>query len=87
VEQGAGIAPLPEDSLRLVELSDITVPSRASTEDDDVRQVALTALWSVLGSDGSEVGQLRQSYLVTVVNSGSEWRVRDIQGAPHSFGD
>ncbi|WP_304453524.1 conjugal transfer protein [Nocardiopsis sp. YSL2] len=87
VEQGAAIAPLPDNSLRIVELSDIVVPSQSSTGDDDVRQVALTALWSVLGSDGSEVGQLRQSYLVTVVDSGSEWRVRDIQGAPHSFGD
>ena len=87
VEQGAAIAPLPDNSLRVVELTDIVVPSQSSTGDDDVRQVALTALWSVLGSDGSESGQLRQSYLVTVVDSGSEWRVRDIQGAPHSFGD
>ncbi|RKS10799.1 conjugative transposon protein TcpC [Nocardiopsis sp. Huas11] len=87
VERGAAITPLPENSLSIVELSDVVVPSQTATGDDDVRQVALTALWSVLDSDGAEVGRLRQSYLVTVVNSGSEWRVRDIQGAPHSFGD
>ncbi len=36
--------------------------------------------------DGGNAGQMVQNYLVTVVDSGSEWYVRDIQGAPHSFG-
>ncbi|WP_028646949.1 conjugal transfer protein [Nocardiopsis sp. CNT312] len=86
VEQGASIAPLPESSLEFAELSDITVPVRSSTGDDDVRQVPVTVHWTVPGSDGGEAGELVQDYLVTVVDSGDEWHVRDIQGAPHSFG-
>lgn len=87
LEPGSTIAPLPENSLEFAELSDITVPSQASNGDDDVRQVAATVRWALPASDEAETGQLTQNYLVTVVNSGSEWHVRDIQGAPHSFGE
>ncbi|QUX28485.1 conjugal transfer protein [Nocardiopsis akebiae] len=86
VEPGVAIAPLPENSLEFSELSDITVPTRASTGNDDVRQVAATVRWNVPASDGTDTGQITQNYLVTVVDSGSEWHVRDIQGAPRSFG-
>lgn len=86
VEPGVTIAPLPQNSLRFGELSDVTVPTRASNGNDDVRQVAATIEWAVPASNGTDTGQMRQNYLVTVVNSGNEWHVRDIQGAPHSFG-
>ncbi|MFI6577020.1 conjugal transfer protein [Nocardiopsis sp. NPDC050513] len=86
LEQGASITPLPQNTLEFAELSEITVPSQSSTGDDDVRQVAATVRWNVPASDGTEAGQLVQDYLVTVVDSGDEWHVRDIQGAPSSFG-
>ncbi|WP_433698426.1 conjugal transfer protein [Nocardiopsis sp. CA-288880] len=86
VEPGVTIAPLPENSLEFVELSDMAVPSQSPNGDDDVRQVAATVTWSVPAPDGAEAGQVTQNYLVTVVDSGSEWHVRDIQGAPRSFG-
>ncbi|WP_116243730.1 conjugal transfer protein [Nocardiopsis sp. FIRDI 009] len=86
LERGAAVTPLPANTLEFVELSDLTVPSQTSTGDDDVRQVAATVRWNVSASDGGEAGQLVQDYLVTVVNSGDEWHVRDIQGAPRSFG-
>ncbi|MFD6949319.1 conjugal transfer protein [Nocardiopsis sp. TSRI0078] len=87
LEPGAAIAPLPENSLEFAELSDITVPSQASNGNDDIRQAAVTVRWNLPAPDGDEAGQLTQNYLVTVVNSGSEWHVRDIQGAPRSFGE
>lgn len=90
VEPGAAIAPLPANTLEFAELSDITVPSQSSTGDDDVRQVAATVAWSLPSTEPDEgapgAGAMEQNYLVTVVNSGNEWYVRDIQGAPHSFG-
>ncbi|WP_159941840.1 MULTISPECIES: conjugal transfer protein [unclassified Nocardiopsis] len=86
VEPGTTIAPLPENSLEFGELSDITVPTRASNGNDDVRQVAATVRWNLPAPEDADAGQLTQNYLVTVVNSGTEWHVRDIQGAPHSFG-
>lgn len=90
VEPGASITPLPANALEFHELSDITVPSRSSTGNDDVRQVAATVVWSLPSpdeaEDGGDAGQVVQNYLVTVVDSGNEWYVRDIQGAPHSFG-
>lgn len=87
VESGVTIAPLPQNTLEFAELSDITVPSQASNGDDDVREVLATVRWSVPAPEGGDPGQLVQSYLVTVVDSGSEWHVRDIQGAPNSFGE
>ncbi|MGW5879232.1 conjugal transfer protein [Nocardiopsis terrae] len=91
VEPGAAIAPLPANSLEFHELSDLTVPSQSSTGDDDVRQVATTVVWSLPSADSDdgagETGQVVQNYLVTIVDSGNEWYVRDIQGAPHSFGE
>ncbi|WP_306371311.1 conjugal transfer protein [Nocardiopsis sp. CC223A] len=87
VEPGVTIAPLPANTLEFSELSDITVPSQSQSGDDDVREVAVTVHWTVPAPDGEETGTLRQSYLVTVVDSGGEWYVRDIQGAPHSFGE
>ncbi|WP_026116522.1 conjugal transfer protein [Nocardiopsis valliformis] len=90
VELGATVTPLPANSVEFVELSDITVPSQSSTGDDDVRQVATAVVWALPSGDAGEgtgeAGQMVQNYLVTVVNSGNEWYVRDIQGAPHSFG-
>ncbi|MBR8742977.1 conjugal transfer protein [Nocardiopsis sp. MG754419] len=90
VEPGVTIAPLPANTLEFNELSDITVPSRSSNGDDDVRQVSATVVWSLpsgaSAEGGGEAGQMVQNYLVTVVDSGNEWYVRDIQGAPHSFG-
>ena len=90
VEPGATVTPLPANSVEFVELSDVTVPSQSSTGDDDVRQVATTVVWALPSGDTGEgvgeAGQMVQNYLVTVVNSGNEWYVRDIQGAPHSFG-
>ena len=90
MEPGATFTPLPENSLEFHELSDVTVPSQSTTGDDDVRQVAATVVWSVPSAEpadaGGETGQMVQNYLVTIVNSGNEWYVRDIQGAPHSFG-
>lgn len=86
VEPGATVAPLPADSLEFGELSDLAVPSQASNGNDDVRQVAATVRWNLPAPEETQTGQLTQNYLVTVVNSGNEWYVRDIQGAPHSFG-
>lgn len=90
VEPGATVTPLPTNSVEFLELSDITVPSQSSTGDDDVRQVATTVVWALPSADPNDgtgdPGQMVQNYLVTVVNSGNEWYVRDIQGAPHSFG-
>ncbi|MFY7068707.1 conjugal transfer protein [Nocardiopsis changdeensis] len=87
VEPGVTIAPLPANTLEFSELSDITVPSRSESGDDDVREVAVTVHWTAPAPEGEAAGTLRQSYLVTVVDSGNEWHVRDIQGAPHSFGE
>ncbi|NYH53585.1 hypothetical protein HNR06_003174 [Nocardiopsis arvandica] len=87
LEPGATITPLPENSLEFAELSDITVPTQSSSGNDDIRQAAVTVRWNLPASDGDETGQLTQNYLVTVVDSGSEWHVRDIQGAPRSFGE
>lgn len=87
VEPGVTIAPLPANTLEFSQLSDTTVPSQSSNGDDDVREVAATVRWAVPAPEGEEAGSLVQSYLVTVVDSGSEWHVRDIQGAPHSFGE
>ncbi|MEU3016570.1 conjugal transfer protein [Nocardiopsis sp. NPDC007018] len=91
VEPGATITPLPANSVEFGELSFMPVPSKSSTGDDDVRQVATTVVWNLPSTDAGdgagETGQLVQNYLVTVVNTGNEWYVRDIQGAPHSFGD
>ena len=90
VEPDASITPLPANALEFHELSDLTVPSQSSTGNDDVRQVAATVVWSLpspdSAEDGGDAGQMVQNYLVTVVDSGNEWYVRDIQGAPHSFG-
>ncbi|MDT0327897.1 conjugal transfer protein [Nocardiopsis lambiniae] len=86
LEPGATIVPLPANSLEFSELSDPVVPSRTSTGDDDVREVAVTVDWVLPAPEGERTGTLTQGYLVTVVNSGNEWHVRDIQGAPHSFG-
>ncbi|WP_017545826.1 conjugal transfer protein [Nocardiopsis prasina] len=91
VEPGATVTPLPANSVEFSELSVMPVPSQSSTGDDDVRQVATTVVWGLPSADADdgagEAGQMVQNYLVTVVNSGNEWYVRDIQGAPHSFGD
>lgn len=87
LEEDDTLAPLPEDSLQFGELSDITVPSESSSGDDDVRQIVAAVQWEVPAPDGTEPGQLDQDYLVTVVSSGAEWHVRDIQGASHSFGE
>ncbi|CAL9443750.1 hypothetical protein SUDANB121_02314 [Nocardiopsis dassonvillei] len=87
VEPGVTIAPLPANTLEFSKLSDTTVPSQSSNRDDDVREVAVTVHWAVPAPEGEESGVLVQGYLVTVVDSGSEWHVRDIQGAPHSFGE
>lgn len=87
VEPGGSVAELPEDALEFAGLSDITVPARAAAGEDDVRRVAATVRWRLPAADedGADA-DLVQSYQVTVVNSDGEWYVRDIQGAPHSFG-
>ncbi|MBE3000172.1 conjugal transfer protein [Nocardiopsis sp. HNM0947] len=87
VEADASITPLPANSLEFAELSEITVPSQSTSGEEDVRRVAATVEWTLPAPDGSETGQLTQDYLVTVVDSGGEWHVRDIQGSPRSYGE
>ncbi|GHD36086.1 conjugal transfer protein [Nocardiopsis kunsanensis] len=86
VEAQASITPLPANSLEFAELSEIMVPSRSASGEEDVRRVAATVRWALPDTDGDDTGQLIQDYLVTVVDSGGEWHVRDIQGSPRSYG-
>lgn len=87
VEAQASITPLPANSLEFAELSEITVPSQSASGEEDVRRVAATVQWALPAPDGGDPGQLTQDYLVTVVDSGGEWHVRDIQGSPRSYGE
>ncbi|MDA0567285.1 conjugal transfer protein [Streptomonospora sp. S1-112] len=86
VEPGARIEQLPPDTLEFAELSDIAVPVDGSG-DDDGRQVTATVVWRLAGSDESTPAELTQTYELTVVRDGETWYVRDIQGAPQSFGE
>ncbi|MFC3997125.1 conjugal transfer protein [Nocardiopsis sediminis] len=86
LEPGAGISPLPEGTLEFAELDELTVPVRAAGE-DDVRQAMATVVWRLSGGDEDSRADLTQSYLLTVVKDGENWYVRDIQGAPQSFGE
>mgnify|MGYP001188993155 CR=1 FL=1 len=87
LEDGAQITELPEGTLRFAELRDVTVPVRAS-EGDDVRQATATVVWRrACGDDEGTPADLTQSYRLTVVKDNGNWYVRDIHGAPQSFGE
>lgn len=91
VENGGEIAPLPEDTLEFVRLDDILVPepaagTEAAADTEDVRRVQAVVVWRLADGDADDPTELTQSYQVTVVADGTSWRVRDIQGAPRSFG-
>lgn len=83
LEDGARVTPLPEGLFELDGVESVAVPPAASTS-EDVRTVQATVVWRLSGSD--DENGLTQSYQLTVVREGTDWNVRDIQGAPHSFG-
>ncbi|PSK97292.1 conjugative transposon protein TcpC [Murinocardiopsis flavida] len=83
--EGAQIASLPKDAVRFGELRDVVVPE-APASGDDVREVRATVVWTLPGDNGAAPAQLTQSYLVTVEQTGGDWSVRDLRGAPNSFG-
>lgn len=83
--EGAKIDSLPKNAVKFSELGDVVVPE-ASSSGDDVREVRATVVWSLPGDNGADPAQLTQSYLVTVEQSGGDWSVRDLRGAPNSFG-
>ncbi|GAA3723044.1 hypothetical protein HDA32_000756 [Spinactinospora alkalitolerans] len=85
LEPGAEVNALPADTVAFVDLHDVTVPAAASSG-DDARQAQATVVWRLPGGDGENSAELNQSYLLTVVKDGTSWYVRDIQGAPNSFG-
>lgn len=84
LDDEASVTPLPEDALEFVELEEVVVPHAAAGEGTDVRQAHATVVWEIPDSGESAV-ELTQGYALTVVRDGTEWNVRDIQGAPHSF--
>lgn len=86
VEPGARIDRLPADSLEFDELVDISVPVGGSG-DNGGRKVTAEVQWLPAGQNGNESAELTQSYELTVVKDGENWYVRDIQGAPQSFGE
>ncbi|GLU46819.1 conjugal transfer protein [Nocardiopsis ansamitocini] len=83
IEPGAPVVPLPTGTVEFGSLGEITVPV-ASSGNEDVRVVQATVAWQVPG--GGNNAELTQSYRLTVVKDGESWYVRDIQGAPNSFG-
>ncbi|MDA2809440.1 conjugal transfer protein [Nocardiopsis sp. RSe5-2] len=85
VENGASVARLPQGSLEFGQLDDVVVPARTDVGEDDVRQATATVEWRIPGG-GGEAASLTQSYRITVVRTDGEWYVRDLQGAPQSFG-
>lgn len=85
LEDGASVAQLPQGSLEFGQLEDVAVPVRSEVGEDDVRQATATVEWRIPGG-GDESASLTQSYRITVVRSDGEWYVRDIRGAPQSFG-
>jgi hypothetical protein len=86
IEPGARVSPLPQNTLEFAELDDVTVPAAAAGE-GDVRQATATVVWRLAGGDADAPADLTQSYQITVVKDGEYWYVRDIQGAPQSFGE
>ncbi|MDS1272314.1 conjugal transfer protein [Lipingzhangella sp. LS1_29] len=85
LDDAASVSPLPAGAVNFVELEEVVVPYAAGGEGEDVREARVTVVWE-LADSGDSPAQLTQSYALTVVRDGSEWYVRDIQGAPHSFG-
>ncbi|MFD0774082.1 conjugal transfer protein [Streptomonospora algeriensis] len=86
VEPGARIDRLPPDTLEFVELVDIAVPASGSG-DNDGRQVTAEVVWRPAGAEEAASTELTQSYELTVVKDGENWYVREIHGAPQSFGE
>ncbi|GAA4914561.1 conjugal transfer protein [Streptomonospora salina] len=86
VEPGARIDRLPPDTLEFVELVDIVVPASGSG-DNDGRQVTAEVVWTPAGAGEDASSELTQSYELTVVKDGESWYVREIHGAPQSFGE
>ncbi|MDT0304836.1 conjugal transfer protein [Streptomonospora wellingtoniae] len=86
VEPGARIDRLPPETLEFVELVDIAVPASGSG-DNDGRQVTAEVVWRPAGADESTAAELTQNYELTVVKDGENWYVREIHGAPQSFGE
>ncbi|QBI52531.1 conjugal transfer protein [Streptomonospora litoralis] len=86
VEPGARIDRLPPGTLEFVELVDIAVPADGSG-DNDGRRVTAEVVWRPAGADETASTELTQSYELTVVRDGENWYVREIHGAPQSFGE
>ncbi|RCV54385.1 conjugal transfer protein [Marinitenerispora sediminis] len=84
LEPDAEVAALPADTVEFADLRDLTVPAATGAGSGDARQVRATVVWRLAGEGGS--GELAQSYQLTVVREGENWYVRDLQGAPNSFG-
>ncbi|MUL39780.1 conjugal transfer protein [Streptomonospora sp. PA3] len=86
VEPGARIDRLPPDTLEFVELVDIAVPA-AGSGDNDGRRVTAEVVWRPAGAEDTASTELTQSYELAVVKDGENWYVREIHGAPQSFGE
>ncbi|GAA2011429.1 hypothetical protein GCM10009799_44590 [Nocardiopsis rhodophaea] len=83
---GAHVAQLPAGSLEFVELEELVVPAKAANGKDDVRQATATVKWRLAGEKGDDPAELTQSYRLSVIKDGDDWKVLDVQGAPRSFG-
>ncbi|KII00627.1 conjugal transfer protein [Streptomonospora alba] len=86
VEPGARVDRLPPDTLEFVELVDVAVPASGSG-DNDGRQVTAEVVWVPAEAGEDTSAELTQSYELTVVKDGENWYVREIHGAPRSFGE
>ncbi|TDQ54791.1 conjugal transfer protein [Actinorugispora endophytica] len=85
LEPGAAVAALPQDAMEFGALTEVAVPA-ATSGSEDVRVARATVVWRLPADEGARPAELTQSYQITVVRDGGSWYVRDIQGAPNSFG-
>ncbi|MBB6173427.1 hypothetical protein HNR23_003487 [Nocardiopsis mwathae] len=83
---GAHFSELPEGSLEFAGLEELLVPAKTANGQDDVRQATATVKWRLADGDADNPAELTQSYRLSVVKDGDDWKVLDIQGAPGSFG-
>lgn len=84
LEPGAEVSALPDGAMEFDSVTEVRVPAASTGGQEDVRVARATVVWRLPGDDTP--AELTQSYHLTVVKSGGSWYVRDIQGAPNSFG-
>lgn len=85
LEPDAAVDALPQGAVEFGAVTEVKVPA-ASSGGEDVRTAQATVVWRIPGDGDERPAELTQSYQLTVVKDGGAWYVRDIQGAPNSFG-